>query len=136
VKKMIYGAIALILLFVLVLNSSILANQVVAWADANPKDPDAPLMLYRAGRYCNVMGDDNRALEIYEHLYQEYPERAELCAPAMYYSGEIKANGSNNILAYKKQALPFLDIVVNQYSSQEEWRTKAKKLYDEVNFAH
>ena len=132
---MIYGAIALIVLFVLVLNSSILADQAVKWVNANPKDPDAPLTLYRAGRYCNVMGDENRALEIYAQLYAQYPERAELCAPAMYYSGEIKAN-SSNILAYRKQAIPFFDIVANEYSSQEEWRVKAKKLADEVNYAH
>ncbi len=132
---MIYGAIALIVLFILVLNSSILADQAVNWVNANPKDPDAPLTLYRAGRYCNVMGDENRALEIYAQLYAQYPERAELCAPAMFYSGEMKANGSN-ILAYRKQAIPYLNIVTDQYSSQDEWRTKAKKLLDEVNYAH
>jgi len=132
---MIYAAIALIAIFILVLNSSIIADQMVNWANANPKDPDAPLMMYRAGRYCNVMGDDNRAIEIYTQLQQQYPERGELVAPAMYYCGEIKANGSN-ILAYRKQAVPYLETVINEYPSQTEWGTKAKKLLDEVNYAH
>ena len=134
-KKLVYWVIALLVLFILVLNSSILANQAVTWAKENPKDPDAPLVLYRAGRWCDLLGNSDRALEIYWELYQDYPEREDLCAPAMFYSGEIKANGSN-IIALRKQALPFLDIVINQYASQEEWRANAKKLEDEVNYAH
>jgi hypothetical protein len=134
-KKLIWGAVALIVLFVLALNSSILSDQAVAWVKANPKDPSAPLVLYRAGRWCDIMGSGDKALEIYELLYQQYPEKGELCAPALYYSAEIKANGSD-ILGLRKQALPYLDILLNQYSSQEEWRTKGKQLYDEVNYAH
>ena len=133
-KKLIWGAIALIVLFVLALNSSILADQAVAWVKANPKDPNAPLVLYRAGRWSDIMGSNDKALEIYDMLYKEYPENAELCAPALYYSAQIKTNGSN-IVGLRKQALPYLDTLLNQYSTQEEWRVKAKQLYDEVNYA-
>ena len=134
-KKLIYWALALIGIFILVLNSSILANQAVSWAESNPKDPDAPLVMYRAGRWCNLLGDGDTALTIYQKLYDRYPEKSELCAPAMYYSGEIKSEASN-VVALRKQAIPFLEIVTTQYASVEEWRDKAKKLLDEVNYVH
>ena len=134
-KKLIWGAIALIVLFVLALNSSILSDQAVGWVKANPKDPNAPLVLYRAARWCDVMGSNDRALEIYDQLYQQYPEKSELVAPALFYSAQIKANASN-IVGLRRQALPYLDILLSQYSTQEEWRVKAKQLYDEVNYAH
>ena len=107
-KKLIWGAVALIVLFILALNSSILADQALAWVKANPKDPDAPAMLYRAGRWCDLMGNDEKAIQIYQQLVDQYPEKGELCAPALYYAASLKANGSN-ILALRKQALPYLD---------------------------
>ncbi len=81
------------------------------------------------------MGSNDRALEIYDQLYQQYPEKSELVAPALFYSAQIKANASN-IVGLRRQALPYLDILLSQYSTQEEWRVKAKQLYDEVNYAH
>ena len=134
-KKLIYWVIALMVLFILALNSSILANQAVAWVKENPKDPDAPIVLFRAGRWCDLLGDNSRALEIYWELYQEYPEKADLCAEALFNSAQIKNNASN-VVGLRKQALPYLDIILNQYSTQEEWRAAAKKLYDEVNYVH
>lgn len=134
-KKLIYAAIALIIIFVLVLNSSILADQAVEWVKKNPKDPEAALVLYRAGRWCDILGSGDRALEIYWQLYEQYPERGDLCAPALYYSAEYKAN-SSNIVALRRDALKYIDILTNEYSTQEEWRVKAKKLFDEVNYAH
>lgn len=134
-KKLMYGALAVIVFFILVMNSSILADQAVDWVKDHPKDPDAPLVLFRAGRWCNLLGDGEKAIEIYQELYQEFPEKSEFCAPAMYYCGEIKSDESN-IVALRKQALPFLEIVTTQYASEDEWREKAKKLYDEVNYVH
>lgn len=134
-KKLIIGVIVLIVLFVLVLNSSILADQAVLWAKNNPKDPQAADVLFKAARWCDILGNNDRAVEIYWMLYQQYPERADLCAPALYHCGDIRANQSN-ILVMRKQALPYLDIVISQYSGQGDWGTKAKKLYDEVNYAH
>jgi len=134
-KKLIYGALGLIVLFILAMNSSILADQAVNWVTEHPKDPDAPLVLYRAGRWCNIMGSGDRAVEIYQKLYEMYPERSDLCAPAMYYCAEIKSD-SSTVVAIRKQAIPFLEIVATQYASEEEWRVKAKKLSDEVNYVH
>jgi hypothetical protein len=68
-------------------------------------------------------------------LYQQYPERGDLCAPALYYTAKDKANGSY-IVGIKRQALDYLNILFNQYSGQTEWCTKGKQLYDEVNYAH
>jgi hypothetical protein len=118
-----------------VLNSSILADQALLWVKSNPKDPQAADVLYRAGRWCDLLGDDNKAVDIYWMLYQQYPDRGDLCAPALYHCADLRANGSN-VLNLRRQALPYLDILINQYSSEDEWRTKGKKLYDEVNYAH
>ena len=132
-KKVVITAIACIILLILLLNSSILADQAVAWVTKNPKDPEAALVLFRAGRWCDTMGDNDRAQVIYWQLDEQYPERADLVAPALFYSADILANGSN-ILGLRKQANPILEIIMNQYSSQQEWSTKAKKLFDEVNY--
>lgn len=134
-KKLIIGALLLIVVFIIVLNTGLVADQALNWVKENPKDPEAPLVLYRTARWCDVMGNDERANAIYLQLYQQFPEKGELCAPALYYVAQDIANSSYAV-GVKKQALPYLEIIINDYSSQEEWRTKAKQLYDEVNYAH
>lgn len=134
-KKLIVGALILIVIFVVVLNTGLVADQAVGWVKDNPKDPEAPVVLYRTARWCDVMGNDQRANAVYLQLYQQFPERGDLCAPALYYVAQNIANSSYAV-GVRKQALPYLDIIINDYSSQEEWRTKAKQLYDEVNYAH
>lgn len=134
-KKVVIWAIVLIVLFVLVLNSGMIAEQAIGWVQDHPKDPDAPEVLYKTGRWCDIIGDTKRSFELYSLLYQDYPERSDLCAPALYHLAEDMVN-SSYIVGVKKQALPWLDIIQNQYSTQEEWREKAKQLEDEVNYVH
>ncbi len=134
-KLMIVGAGVLILIFIVVLNTSMVADQALSWVAANPKDPGAPDVLYRTARWCDMLGSDDKAASIYLQLYQQYPERGDLCAPALYHLAYNLANGTY-IVGIKKQALPYLETIMNQYSSQDEWSTKAKQLYDEVNYAH
>ncbi|HVZ81975.1 MAG TPA: hypothetical protein VHE12_14400 [bacterium] len=134
-KKLIIGALILIAVFVVVLNTGIVAGQALDWVKENPKDPDAPLVLYRTARWCDIMGSDQRAESIYLQLYQQYPEKAELCAPALYYVA-LDISNSSYATGVRKQALPYLQTIIDKYSDQEEWRTKAKQLYDEVNYAH
>lgn len=134
-KKLLIAAGSLILIFLVVLNTGFVSDQALAWVKENPKDPTAPDVLYKTARWCDIMGSEEKAEPIYLQLYQQYPERADLCAPALYHLAYNKANSSYN-LGVRKQALPYLDIIANQYSSQDEWRTKAKQLYDEVNYAH
>ncbi len=129
------GAGLLILIFIVVLNTSMVADQFTSWVAANPKDPSAPDVLYDTARWCDLLGSDDKASAVYLQLYQQYPERADLCAPALYHVASNLANGTY-IVGIKKQALPYLDIIMDQYSSQEEWQAKAKQLYDEVNYAH
>jgi hypothetical protein len=131
-KKLIFFAIAFIVVFLVALNSSAIADQAVAWVKEHPKDEHAPELLYRAARWCDILGDNNKALEIYWNLYQQYPEKGQFCAPALYYSAKIKVDVSG----VKAQADPFLEIVMNQYPGQNDWGTKAKKLYDEVHYVH
>ena len=134
-KKLIVGAGILILAFILVMNTSLVADQALSWVAANPKDSSAPDVLYRTARWCDLLGSDDRAGAIYLQLYQQYPERGDLCAPGLYHLAYNLANGSY-IVGVKRQALPYLDIIMNQYSTQGDWGTKAKQLYDEVNYAH
>lgn len=134
-KKLIIGAIIVIILVIIGLNSGIVADQAVSWVQAHPKDPSAPDVLYRTGRWCDIMGNDKRAAVIYLQLYQQYPERGDLCAPALYYTAADKVNNTY-IVGIKKESLQYLDILFNQYSSEKEWCTKGKQLYDEVNYVH
>ncbi len=134
-KKIVLIAGAVILVFILVLNTSFVADQALAWVAANPKDSDAPDVIYDMGRWCDLMGNTDKARVLYLQLYQQYPERADLCAPALYHLAYNFANGTY-IVVIKKQALPYLDIVMNQYASQAEWQDKAKQLDDEVMNAH
>jgi hypothetical protein len=135
VKNLVIFAVILIVVFILVLNSGMVADQVVGWVKDHPKDPNAADVLYRTARWCDIMGNNDKAAELYWMLYQQYPERAELCAPALYYTAYDKANGTY-IVGIKKQALTYLDILLNSYSGQTEWCTKGKQLQDEVNYAH
>ena len=134
-KKLVWTAIAIIAVFAVALNTSMIAGQAEAWVAAHPKDPNAPQVLFDAARWCDWMGDNDKAIQVYWELYQQYPERGDLCAPALYYCAYIKDN-SSNIVGIRKQAVPYLEIIMDQYVGQGDWSTKAKALYDEVNYVH
>lgn len=135
VRNLVIVMVILIVGFLVVLNSGMVADQVVGWVNSNAKDPSAPDVLYKAARWCDMMGNDDKAAQLYWMLYQQYPERADLCAPALYYTAFDKVNGTY-IIGIKKQAITYLDILLNQYSGQTDWCTKGKQLEDEVNYAH
>ena len=132
-KKPIVWALIIIAIFVVVLNSGMIADLGVSWVKENPKDPDAPVVLYRAARWCDIMGDNKKATAVYLQLYQQYPEKGEFCAPSLYYVANIMANGSN-IVALRQQAIPYLEIIITQYPGQGDWQLKAKQLLDEVKY--
>jgi hypothetical protein len=134
-KKILVVAVLLIALVVVVLNTSLVSNEAMDWVAANPKDPNAPEVLYRVGRWCDVMGSDERAKSLYLQLVQQYPKRGDLCAPALYYVASDLANGSY-IVALRKQAQPYLRTILDQYPDQEAWRTKAQQLSDELDKTH
>lgn len=134
-KKLIAVFVVVGTLFVLVINPTIIVNQTLDWAKANPKADNAPEVLYYVGRGCDLTGSGEKAILLFELLYQQYPQRGDLCAPALYYCGRIRADGSY-LRAYRLQALQYLDIVVSQYADQTEWQTKAKQLISEVNYEH
>lgn len=135
VRNLIIAVVVLVVVFVVVLNTGMVADQVVGWVNSNPKEPNAPDVLYDTARWCDIMGSDDKAAQLYWMLYQQYPQRADIVAPALYYTAYDKANGTY-IVGIKKQALTYLDILLNQYSGQTEWCTKGKALQDEVNYAH
>jgi hypothetical protein len=132
VKKLIVGIILVIVLFFVGLNSSMVANQAQAWAKEHPKDPDAPVVLFKAARWCDILGDNNKAKEVYWQIYQQYKERKDLCVASLYYSAEIQATASSA----RKLANAYLEIILKEYPDEGEWSTKAKTLYDEVNYVH
>lgn len=119
-------------LLVLALNPHLVADQVMDWAKQNVKDPSVPDILFDTGRACQFLQDGDTAIVMYNYLYQTYPDKADLCAPAMYYCGQIKAD-SGYIKVFRMQALPYLQIILDQYSDQAEWVSKAQALMSEVN---
>ena len=131
-KKLVIAAILVIAVFFVALNTSMIADQATAWVKEHPKDPNAPVVLYRAARWCDIMGDNKKAIETYWSLYQQYPESSELCAAALYYSAQIQANATSA----RKLANTYLDIIIKEYPNSGNWSTKAKELYDEVNYVH
>jgi len=134
-KKILMVAVLLIAVVVVVLNTSMVGDQASAWAEANPKDENAPEVLYRAARWCDVMGNDEKAKALYLQLVQEYPKRGDLCAPALYYTASDLASGSY-IVALRKQAIPYLKKILDEYPYQEDWRAKAQQLDDELEKTH
>ena len=134
-KKLIAGIVVVIVLFVLVLNPTFIASQTIEWVKANPKNENAPNLLFYVGRGCDLTGNGEKAVELFWFLYQQYPENAKLCAPALYYCGRIKADGSY-VKAYRMQAIQYLQIVMSQYADQTEWQAKSKDLLSEVNYEH
>lgn len=134
-KKLMIVAVLLIAVAVVLLNPSMVASQATAWVNAHPKDPDAALILYRTGRWCDFMGGSDTARGVYLQLTQQYPKQGDLCAPALYYIASDMADGTY-IVGLKKQALPYLQTIQDQYPEQTEWVAKAKELYDQVDKAH
>jgi hypothetical protein len=68
-------------------------------------------------------------------LVQQYPKRGEFCAPALYYVASDLANGSY-ITGLRRQALPYLQTIADQYPDQQPWRAKAQQLTDELDKLH
>jgi hypothetical protein len=128
-KKMIVVAVLLIAIFFVALNSTMLAEQAEKWVQDNPKDPNAPTVLYDAARWCDILGDNQKAMSVYMEIYQKYPEQGEICAAALYYCANIQASTTSA----PKLANTYLDIIFNQYPTVEEWNIKAKQLSDQVN---
>ncbi len=79
-----------------------------------------------------MLTDTDTATRVFSYIYQTYPDNAVFSAPAMYYCGRMKAD-SSYLKGIRAQAIPFLQIVIDQYPTQEEWVTKSKQLIDEVN---
>jgi hypothetical protein len=53
-----------------------------------------------------------------------------LCAPGLYHAADLL----RQTVPGKQRARNCLEIVMSQYEANEEWNTKAKRLYDEINF--
>ena len=131
-KKLIFFMALLVALFFVGLQSSMIADKTLDWVKQNPQSPYAAEALYRAARWCDFLSDDDKAVGMYLELYQRYPERADLCAPGLYHLADIIVSSG----VAKLRAKPYLEIVMNQYASVEEWSMKAKQLYDQLDYAH
>ena len=118
-------------ILVVTLNPHLVADQVLDWAQQNTTNVNTPEILFDTAHACQTLQDGDTAIRVYNYLYQQYPDNAVLCAQAMYYCGKIKAD-SSYLKGIRVQALPFLDIVINEYSKQQEWADKSQQLKDEV----
>jgi hypothetical protein len=131
-KGLIFLGVLVAALLVVALNPHLAADQIVNWVKQNPTYPSAPELLFDTGRVCQFLTDGDAAIVVYNDLYQQYPDKSEFCAPAMYHCGEIKAD-SGYIKVFRMQALPYLQIILDQYADQPEWVAKAQALMNEVN---
>jgi hypothetical protein len=131
-KALIFLGVLVAAILVVALNPHLASDQVINWAKQNPKDPSAPEYLYDAGRVCQFLTDTDTATEVYNFLYQTYPDQSAFCAPAMYYCGEMKVD-SSYIKVFKMQAIPYLQIILDQYQDQPDWVAKAQTLMNQVN---
>jgi hypothetical protein len=127
-KKLGFFVLLLFCLFFVALNTSMISDQAMDWVKNHPKDSNAPEVLYRTARWCDLLGDNKRAVDVYSELYQRYPERGDYCAPALYYLAKIMVDTTSS----KIRAKPYLETIMTQYASETEWNSKAKVLYDEV----
>jgi hypothetical protein len=131
-KGLIFLAVLVAGVAVLAMNPGFIADKVLEFAKQNPTYANTPDYIYDGGRACQILQGDDAALELYDYLYKNFPNNAALCAPAMYYSGKIKAE-SSYLKVFRVMALPYLQIVLDQYPDQLEWNVKAKQLMSEVN---
>ena len=128
--KLLAFIVFFVMFFYLVLNTSLVSEKALEWVNKHPKDSSAPEVLYRTARWCDYLGDDARAVADYWELYLRYPERGDLCAPGLYHAADLL----RQTIPGKQRARNCLEIVMSQYEANEEWNTKAKRLYDEINF--
>lgn len=131
-KGLIFLGVFVAGILVVALNPHLASDQVISWVKQNPKDPSAPEYLYDTGRVCQFLTDTDTATVVYNFLYQQYPDKSEFCAPAMYYCAEMKVD-SSYIKVFKMQALPYLQIILDQYADQPDWVAKAQTLMNQVN---
>ncbi len=131
-KKLIFLLVLLATVVFVGLNSSMIADQSLAWVKDHPKSDTAPEILYRSARWCDFLGDNAKAMDMYWELYQRYPDRGDLCAPALYHLADIIVATSTA----KQRAKTYLEIVMNQYPTVEDWAMKSKQLYDQLTYAH
>jgi hypothetical protein len=131
-KGLIILAVLLGAVLVVCLNPHLVADQVLTWAQQNAADPKTPEILFDTARSCEMLTDTDTATRVFTYIYQTYPDNAAFSAPAMYYCGKMKAD-SSYLKGIRAQAIPFLQIVIDQYPTQEEWVTKSKQLIDEVS---
>src|SRR5215472_18701105 len=107
-KKLIAGVILLLVIVFIGLNTGMIADQSEQWVKNNPKDGHAPDVLYKSARWCDLMGDNDRAVSVYTDLYQAYPERGDLCAPALYHIAQIEIDVTNS----KSRGRPYLEKLI------------------------
>lgn len=131
-KPLIFLAVLVGVILTVALNPHLVADRVVTWAQQNQSNPNVPEILYDTGRACEFLTDGDTAIRVFNYLYQTYPDNAALCAPAMYYCGRIIAD-SSYLKGIRTQAIPYLQIVIDQYPKQDDWADKAQALIDEVN---
>ncbi len=131
-KGLMFLGVIVAAILIVALNPHLAADQIISWVKQNPKYASAPELLYDTGRACEFLTDTDTATEVFNFLYQQYPDKSEFCAPAMYYCGEMKVD-SSYLKVFKMQSIPYLQIVLDQYADQTEWAAKAQALMNQVN---
>lgn len=127
-KALIIPILILTGVLVVALNTGFLADKALEWASKNPDRPEAPQLVYRVARWCDLTGDDQNAVRLYLQIYERFPERRELAAESIYRAALAVSYGTA-----RRQASNYLDLLFREYPEQEKWRSKGKELWDVVN---
>ena len=127
-KKLVALFVSLGLLMYFGMNSQLIMDQTMKWADKNTENPDAPEVIMRAAVWCDITGGDRQAMELYRTVWERYPKAAPYCAQALYETAYIVSQGTARMNANQ-----YLQKIFDEYADQEKWRLKAKALWDEVN---
>lgn len=127
-SKMFVLIIILATMMFVAMNSALICDETMKWADANPKDPGTAAILLRAGIWCDITGGNEQAFKLYQAVWDRYPDEGDLCAAALYKTAYLIAQGTA-----RRGANRYLNMIFEKYQDQEKWRLKARELWDEVN---
>jgi TolA-binding protein len=127
VGKLITGIIIFGVIFFVAINTQMTSDKAMAWVETHAEHPNAPKVMFWAGWWCDMMGDDDNAIKFFWNLYKRYPEQNAYVAEGLYRIADIKAQGSSRL-----SCLEYCQIVMDSYPSEEKWRNLASKLSEQV----
>lgn len=80
----------------------------VEFADKYPDDELAPEFLFKAGQRCNVTGDHNKAIELFQRVIDSYPKE-KIAEEALFLQAYVYENSLSNFPKAAETYRAFID---------------------------